>query len=253
MIPVAGADDLDRLAGAVAGYFDAGGLHVQFNIMSYDMLRRAKEHPEDYPDLLVRVSGYSAYFRDLNGAMQDEIINRTAYATATGKALPLPPAAGSPVAPCPDGTGEVSFGTVCPELRPLLKGFLDCITSGIADNFLGLLLEVMKTVFFFDHEYRKNIEGFEGKYVFRSVDRSVLVSASFGDELMQVLEEEIADPDAAVLFKDGKSLMNFLLADNPDILGSMLRQEIATEGNLNYIYKFAYMARRLQLMAKGEA
>ena len=55
-----------------------------------ETLIEARDHPERYPNLLVRVSGYSAYFRDLNDAMKDEIITRTAYDLATGRAVPFP-------------------------------------------------------------------------------------------------------------------------------------------------------------------
>jgi len=72
------------------GPTEDGGLHIQFNIMSYEMLIDAKAHPENYPELLVRVSGYSAYFKDLNDAMKDEIITRTAYDLKTGKAAAFP-------------------------------------------------------------------------------------------------------------------------------------------------------------------
>jgi len=83
-------DDVKTLGQVVEAYFREGGLHVQFNIMSYEDLLRAKEAPDDYPDLLVRVSGYSAYFNSLNEAMKDEIITRTAYDIRTGKAIPFP-------------------------------------------------------------------------------------------------------------------------------------------------------------------
>jgi formate C-acetyltransferase len=58
--------------------------------MSYEMLIDAKKNPDNYPELLVRVSGYSAYFKDLNEAMKDEIITRTQYDIMTGKANPFP-------------------------------------------------------------------------------------------------------------------------------------------------------------------
>jgi formate C-acetyltransferase len=58
--------------------------------MSYETLMDAKKNPDKYPELLVRVSGYSAYFRDLNETMKDEIITRTEYDISTGKANPLP-------------------------------------------------------------------------------------------------------------------------------------------------------------------
>jgi pyruvate formate-lyase/glycerol dehydratase family glycyl radical enzyme len=83
-------EDLKKFSRAVEAYFRSGGLHIQFNIMSYETLLDAKQHPEKYPELLVRVSGYSAYFKDLNEAMKDEIITRTAYDLENGKAVPFP-------------------------------------------------------------------------------------------------------------------------------------------------------------------
>lgn len=85
-----GDEDIKRLGQAIEAYLRYGGLHVQFNIMSYEMLIDAKEHPENYQDLLVRVSGYSAYFKDLNEAMKEEIIKRTAYDIRSFQAIPFP-------------------------------------------------------------------------------------------------------------------------------------------------------------------
>ncbi|MBU0908444.1 MAG: hypothetical protein KJ717_02680, partial [Proteobacteria bacterium] len=66
------------------------GQQVQFNIMTYQMLQDAKKHPEKYPELMVRVSGYSAYFKDLNELMKDELITRTMYDLTNGQAVPYP-------------------------------------------------------------------------------------------------------------------------------------------------------------------
>jgi len=89
---VTGEEDLKKFSQAVEAYFRFGGLHIQFNIMSYETLIDAKNNPGKYPELLVRVSGYSAYFKDLNEAMKEEIITRTAYDLRTGKAIPFPKA-----------------------------------------------------------------------------------------------------------------------------------------------------------------
>jgi len=78
-----------------------------------------------------------------------------------------------------------------------------------------------------------------------------MVTATFKDDQLHVHEDEVPDPQVTVIFKDGKALMDFLLAENPDILGAMLHQEVTPEGNLNYLYTFAYMARHLQRMATG--
>lgn len=88
---------LDNFAGYVKGYFDDnqgqrdGGMEIQFNITSRDDLIDAVYHPEKYPELLVRVSGYTAYFKDLNPQMQKEIIDRTEYGLETGKMVQLGP------------------------------------------------------------------------------------------------------------------------------------------------------------------
>lgn len=65
----------------IRGYFDMGGCQVQFNIIDPAILIDAREHPEKYRDLVVRVSGYSAYFNDLTDAMKDELIDRTLHSS----------------------------------------------------------------------------------------------------------------------------------------------------------------------------
>ncbi|MEA3467641.1 MAG: pyruvate formate lyase family protein [Thermodesulfobacteriota bacterium] len=90
-------NDVDKMAEhfaqTIEAYFRAGGQQVQFNIMTYEMLLDAKKHPKKYPELMVRVSGYSAYFKDLNEMMKDELITRTQYGLLDGLAVPLPPGA----------------------------------------------------------------------------------------------------------------------------------------------------------------
>jgi pyruvate formate-lyase/glycerol dehydratase family glycyl radical enzyme len=85
-----GAEDIEKFGAGIETYFECGGLHIQCNIMAYEMLLDARENPEKYPELLVRVSGYSAYFKDLNDAMKEEIITRTAYDLHNGRAVPFP-------------------------------------------------------------------------------------------------------------------------------------------------------------------
>jgi formate C-acetyltransferase len=63
----------------VRGYFRMDGHHVQFNVVTADMLREAQQHPEKYRDLIVRVAGYSDYFGDLSKELQNEIIRRTEH------------------------------------------------------------------------------------------------------------------------------------------------------------------------------
>jgi formate C-acetyltransferase len=58
-------------------YFKRGGMQVQLNVLDPSILLEARDNPDAYPNLLVRVSGYSAYFNDLTPKMKDEIIQRT--------------------------------------------------------------------------------------------------------------------------------------------------------------------------------
>lgn len=64
----------------VKTYFKKGGMQFQVNVLDPKVLMEAKENPELYPYLLVRVSGYSAYFNDLTPEMKDEIISRSVVA-----------------------------------------------------------------------------------------------------------------------------------------------------------------------------
>lgn len=65
------------LAGLLTTYFQRGGMQVQVNVLDPQVLIAARDNPGLYPHLLVRVSGYSAYFNDLSAAMKDEIIQRS--------------------------------------------------------------------------------------------------------------------------------------------------------------------------------
>jgi formate C-acetyltransferase len=65
------------LRSLVGTYFKRGGMQVQVNVLDPSVLIEARLDPASYPGLLVRVSGYSAYFGDLSPAVQDEIIRRS--------------------------------------------------------------------------------------------------------------------------------------------------------------------------------
>lgn len=69
------------LAHLVRTYFDLGGWHVQFNVVSADTLRAAQKEPEKHKGLIIRVAGYSAFFVELDTAVQDDIIDRTELKT----------------------------------------------------------------------------------------------------------------------------------------------------------------------------
>ena len=74
---LAGEKGLDNLAGLIRSYFAMDGHHIQFNVIDRQTLLDAQAHPDEYRDLIVRVAGYSDYFRNLDKELQDEVINRT--------------------------------------------------------------------------------------------------------------------------------------------------------------------------------
>ena len=75
---IAGDTGLENLASLIRTYFAMDGHHIQFNVFDKETLLEAQKHPDEYKDLIVRVAGYSDYFRNLDRELQDEIINRTA-------------------------------------------------------------------------------------------------------------------------------------------------------------------------------
>ncbi len=61
------------------GYVENGGTALQMNVLDPDVLREAQSHPADYRHLLVRVTGYNAYFTSIGRELQDEIIARESH------------------------------------------------------------------------------------------------------------------------------------------------------------------------------
>lgn len=74
---VAGEAGLNNMASLVRSYFAMDGHHIQFNVVDRQTLIEAQKYPEDHKDLIVRVAGYSDFFRNLDKPLQDEIIERT--------------------------------------------------------------------------------------------------------------------------------------------------------------------------------
>ena len=70
-------ESLKKLGHLVRSYFKMDGHHIQFNVVTAKMLRKAQINPEKFRDLIVRVAGYSDYFVDLGTDLQNEIIERS--------------------------------------------------------------------------------------------------------------------------------------------------------------------------------
>ena len=74
---VSGKKGDEILKSLIKGYFEKGGFHVQINVTDSETLKKAKENPEMFSDLIVRISGYSEYFNKLDEDVQNSLIERS--------------------------------------------------------------------------------------------------------------------------------------------------------------------------------
>ncbi len=68
----------ELLAALLRTFVTEGGFYIQIDVVDPDMLRQAQKEPDRFPNLVVRISGWSARFATLSKEWQDMIINRTA-------------------------------------------------------------------------------------------------------------------------------------------------------------------------------
>lgn len=130
-------------------------------------------------------------------------------------------------------------------LNRCTKKLRNQLLGEITDDFVELMLKGMDWFFLLtpDAHFRENLKNFNGRYLFKTANETVMTSATFSNGNMRVHKNAINDWDARVTFKNPKAFREFILSEKQDIFDWLSRNEVEVDGNLNHIFKFAYMAR----------
>ncbi len=130
-------------------------------------------------------------------------------------------------------------------LRWISKRLRVQLFDQMTEDVLDALLEGMEMAFALCPGYRKNVAGFSGVYVFCAGKGKISDTVTFRDGHMERKEGAAPNADARIQFRDAKALWSFLLSENQDILDCILQDSVDVDGNLNYVYRFGFLAKDL--------
>jgi hypothetical protein len=138
------------------------------------------------------------------------------------------------------------------QFRKVRKEFQQCITGESVHASPEILFRLIGLLYQLKPDFRKNIQGLSGSYQFKSEDNKVTVLATFDDEQITVEEALSPEADIVITFKDGRSIINSFFSHGKDILKTLNDNEVALQGNLNYVYKLGFLTNHIQAALNGE-
>jgi hypothetical protein len=121
------------------------------------------------------------------------------------------------------------------------------IGAELGEELIKVLLRGIRLALLLDPDFRKGLKTFKGRYLFKSRESEIEVEAVFDRGRVTWSERPKGRHHATLVFKNPGVLWHLLLSGRPDLLGAMLQQDVTFDGNLNYLYRFAYMANHLRL------
>lgn len=140
------------------------------------------------------------------------------------------------------------------------EGILSPVKQYVESNFvknapsvLRTMLEFMCLAYSSNFELRKHLRNICAKYRFSFKDYDTQIALEVNKDVMRVFRGNIDLPDVSLKFNDSDALRKLFFSAKPDILDMMLKQNIVTDGNLVYMYKFMYLVRHLQTKLMGPA
>jgi hypothetical protein len=152
------------------------------------------------------------------------------------------------------GVGKVTGSHSLTGREDVFSSFKNLTESYLETNapsVLKALLEVICLAYSSNFNLRTHIRNISAKYQFTFNDQDVPISLEIKNGGMRTFRGNCEIPDVRLKFKDPGSFRKLLFTAKPDILEMILKQEVAIDGNLNYLLKFIYLLRHLQLKLTG--
>ncbi len=130
------------------------------------------------------------------------------------------------------------------------------IAAAVSSESLGELLEALlkglALLIDFHPVLKDEIRTLRAGYRLTTRDRRMNVAARFSSGVLTASRADPEPVNVTLIFKDTPTLVRLFASPKPDLLGAMLKQQVAFEGNLNYLLKLAYLLRRVTLIVLGD-